>query len=61
MSDFLSTYFLENTKSLPLDVIMDVVELCYGLVNIYNEKVNVVLKKKVVPYLPCLKTKMVMT
>jgi len=45
MSDFLSTSFLENTKSLPLDVIMDVVQHCYVLVNIYNEEVNVVLKK----------------
>ena len=56
MSDFLSKSFLENAKSLPLDVIMDLVQLCYVLVNIYNEEVNVVLKK-IVPYLPCLKKK----
>jgi len=56
MSDFLSKSFLGNAKSLPLDVIMDLVQLCYVLVNIYNEEVNVVLKK-IVPYLPCLKKK----
>jgi len=55
-----STYFAENTESFLLVVVGDVVQLCCVSVNAYNGEVIVVFKR-MVPHLPCIKAKMVMT
>jgi len=55
-----STFFAENTKSLLVVVVGDVVQLCCVLVNAYNGEVIVVFKR-MVSHLPCIKAKMVMT
>jgi len=60
MLDCVSTYFAENTESFLLVVVGDVVQLCCVSVNAYNGEVIVVFKR-MVPHLPCIKAKMVMT
>jgi len=59
MLDCVSTFFAENTESLLLVIVVgDVVHLC--CVYAYNGEVIVVFKR-MVPHLPCIKEKMVMT
>jgi len=61
MLDCVSKFCAENTESLVLVVVVeDVVQLCCVSINAYNGEVIVVLKK-IVPHLPCVKAKMVMT
>jgi len=61
MLDCVSTFFVENTESLLLVVVVgDVVQLCCVSVNAYNGEVIVVFRR-MVPHLPCIKEKMVMT